>query len=87
MQDDIARFLPQDPQELIAASLACAWCLHRAAHVRVERDESTGVAVCTCGACGRTTRVALAPQQLMRLLLAPPPATRIAPVGTPSGLP
>jgi hypothetical protein len=70
---DIARFRVDDPDELVAASLVCPLCL-RGDEVSWQLDAEDGydpLARCTCGDCGRAWRVYLAPQQALRLSLAP----------------
>jgi hypothetical protein len=66
---DVARFRPEDPPALVAASFACPQCLHEPSVVRVD-DES---AQCACLPCGIGWEVALDDMQQLRLALSPPP--------------
>ncbi|HEY2260583.1 MAG TPA: hypothetical protein VGH45_12755 [Solirubrobacteraceae bacterium] len=64
---DTARFRPDDPDALVAASLACPICL-RSDEVRWEAalagyDPSVE---CRCPVCDERWRVYLAPQQALR---------------------
>lgn len=73
---DHARFTPADADALVAAALACQWCLGRPSVVVVDEnddvDEDGGTATCECVGCGAVTRVGLERDQLLRLVLAPP---------------
>ncbi|HEY3729427.1 MAG TPA: hypothetical protein VGL51_19780 [Solirubrobacteraceae bacterium] len=64
---DTARFRPDDPDELVAASLACPICL-RSDEVRWEAAlEGYDPSVeCRCPVCDERWRVYLAPQQALR---------------------
>jgi hypothetical protein len=65
---DIARFAPDDPDELVAASLACPICL-RAEDVECD-DMLEGYdpsVQCWCPSCQERWRVYLAPFQALRL--------------------
>lgn len=64
---DTARFRPDDPDALVAASLACPICL-RTEEVRWEAAlEGYDPSVeCLCPACQERWRVYLAPQQALR---------------------
>ena len=64
---DTARFRPDDPDELVTASLACPICLG-SDHVRWEAAlEGYDPSVeCRCPACQQRWRVYLAPQQALR---------------------
>jgi hypothetical protein len=65
---DTARFRPDDPDQLVTASLACPICLGSDG-VRWEAAlEGYDPSVeCQCPACQRQWRVYLAPQQALRL--------------------
>jgi hypothetical protein len=71
--DDFARFAPCDPDELVAASLACPICLRRAVWAVLEDDGQTQLARCRCMLCNLDWLVALSPDQYLRLVLAAPP--------------
>lgn len=65
---DTARFRPDDPDELVTASLACPICL-RSDQVRWEAalhgyDPSVE---CRCPTCQERWRVYLAPEQTLRV--------------------
>jgi hypothetical protein len=69
---DIARFRPDDPDQLVHASLACPMCL-RGDDVEWEgslRGYDPSVQ-CRCPSCSQRWRVYLAPQQALRLGLMP----------------
>ena len=72
---DTARFRPDDPDALVAASLACPICL-RSEHVRWEAAlEGYDPSVeCLCPACQERWRVYLAPEQTLRFGLMDPQA-------------
>jgi hypothetical protein len=65
---DIARFYPDDPDELVAASLACPICLRTE---DVEWDDTLEgydpSVQCWCPLCQERWRVYLAPFQALRL--------------------
>jgi hypothetical protein len=72
---DIARFRPDDPDELVTASLACPICLCTD-EVQWEgalEDYDPSVQ-CRCPTCQERWRVYLAPQQALRLGLMHAPA-------------
>jgi hypothetical protein len=69
---DAARFLPEDPAELVAAAFTCPWCLRRAEAIVLDEGDHEGVAGCRCAECEETWTVALSVGQLLRLALAPP---------------
>lgn len=71
---DCARFLAEDPGELVAASFACPWCLAQPASLAVEVGTHEGVAHVCCPECAERWDVALDAGQVMRLSLAPPSA-------------
>jgi hypothetical protein len=65
---DIARFLPDDPDALVSASLACPICL-RADEVECD-DALEGYdpsVQCRCPSCQERWRVYLAPFQALRM--------------------
>jgi hypothetical protein len=65
---DTARFRPDDPDELVCASLACPLCLG-SEQVRWEAalDSYDPSVECHCPACERSWRVYLAPLQTLRV--------------------
>jgi hypothetical protein len=67
---DTARFRPDDPDELVAASLACPICL-RSDPVQWEAalDSWDPSVECYCTSCDERWRVYLAPYQALRLSL------------------
>lgn len=68
----VATYRADDPDALVAASLACPWCLagdvDYALHAEDPFDPS---ADCRCHDCGHGWRLFLAPDQALRLALAP----------------
>jgi hypothetical protein len=68
MLADVARFLADDPDELVQAAFACPFCLGIA---RTEwRAMLTGYdprVVCGCEACDQRWVVYLTPEQALRL--------------------
>jgi hypothetical protein len=70
--NDAARFLPDDPDELVAASFACPVCLHRATYTRLAAYYDEPEATCACLPCGCGWEIALSAVQMLRLTLAPP---------------
>jgi hypothetical protein len=74
---DLARFRPDDPEEVVAAALACRLCLGAAGHVDLDWDEDPPVCRCRCADCGALTVVAVDGQQAMRLALAPPEGPQV----------
>jgi hypothetical protein len=65
---DIARFLPDDPDELVAASLACPICLRTEDVEWEDTLEGYDPSVqCWCPSCQELWRVYLAPFQALRL--------------------
>jgi len=68
-----ARFVVEDPDEVVAAATACRFCLRTAAAVEVCEDEGDGgLATCHCVACATAADLALTHEQLLRLVLRPP---------------
>jgi len=74
---DCARFRVEDHDEIVAASLACRFCLRTAVAVDVDRDEFGGVARCHCQVCRAITTITLDHDQVLRLALRPPPNVHI----------
>jgi hypothetical protein len=70
---DTARFRVDDPDPLVAASLACPICLH-SDEVQWEAalDGYDPSVECCCQRCERRWRVYLAPQQALRWAVSPP---------------
>jgi hypothetical protein len=72
---DTARFLPNDPDSLVAASLACPTCLRSNTVERtLDLDYYDPSVECLCEHCGEVWRVFLAPQQALRMGLSSAPA-------------
>jgi hypothetical protein len=72
---DTARFLPTDPDSLVAASLACPTCLRTdTVKGRLDLDDYDPSVECTCEQCHESWPVFLAPQQALRLGLSPAPS-------------
>jgi hypothetical protein len=70
---DAARFLADDPDELVAAAFACPVCLHRPDRMFLgDADEEGALARCACHPCQREWDVALDPWQALRVQLTPP---------------
>jgi hypothetical protein len=67
-----ASFLPADENLLVAAALACPWCLSGEVEWRLGNGEHEDWAECECASCGHPFVVHLSPQQALRLALAPP---------------
>jgi hypothetical protein len=67
----VATYRADDPAELVAASLACPWCLGAAVDYALDDAEHDASADCRCRACGHGWRLFLAPEQALRLALAP----------------
>ena len=69
---DVARFTPRDPDVLVAASLACPFCLHEHEVIREDSLEGYDPSVsCECPECDAKWRVYLTPEQALRLGLMP----------------
>lgn len=62
-------FLPDDPQELVDASLACRACLSGAIDWSLDAEGYDASVLCTCRDCGDTRRVYLSGLQALRLAL------------------
>jgi hypothetical protein len=67
-----ASFLPADEDLLVAAALACPWCLSGEVEWRLGNLEHEDWAECECERCDRPFVVHLSPEQALRLALAPP---------------
>jgi hypothetical protein len=64
---DTARFRPDDPDALVAASLACPICLRSDEIIWEAAVDGYDPSVeCRCPACEERWRVYLAPQQALR---------------------
>jgi hypothetical protein len=70
--EDLARFGPHDPDGVVAASLACPFCLHRPTECAVDATEILPYAECWCEECGVPWIVHLDELQAFRLCLLPP---------------
>jgi hypothetical protein len=68
-----AVFALDDPDALVGAGLSCPACLSESTSLFVDVVDGDLDARGACGACGSTWALALAPQQLLRLSLDPPP--------------
>lgn len=68
-----AVFALDDPDSLVGAGLACPACLSESTSLFVDVAEGGLDARGACGDCGSTWALSLAPQQLLRLSLDPPP--------------
>jgi hypothetical protein len=65
---DVARFGPRDPSELVAASLACPFCLRSEDIVWEGALEGYDPSVwCRCPSCEQRWQVFLAPEQALRV--------------------
>ena len=72
---DTARFRPDDPDVLVAASLACPVCLHDDDVAWAADLEGYDPSVqCRCPSCQARWRVYLTPEQALRLGLMHAPA-------------
>ena len=68
MPADTARFHPDDPDELVMASLACPLCLRGAAlRWELEPDLYDPSVECRCLRCEQSWRVYLTQYQALRL--------------------
>jgi hypothetical protein len=68
----VASYRADDPAALVAASLACPWCLAAAVDYALEAEDAFDAsAACRCRACDHAWRLFLAPEQALRLALAP----------------
>jgi hypothetical protein len=68
---EVASFLPDDPVELVEASLCCPLCLASVEWVLDDEwlDQSV---TCRCRGCGRTRLVYVTQEQTLRLSLPMP---------------
>jgi len=78
--DDVARFRPEDPQELVRASFACPLCLQEASVVRLPESHDDLAAQCACLPCHAGWEVALSATQMLRLALSPPAGLAAPPI-------
>lgn len=69
-----AVFSLDDPEALVGAGLACPACLSAATRLAIGADLDGR---CRCEDCGTRWSLTLAPQQLLRLSLDPPPAADV----------
>jgi len=69
---ETARFRVEDRDEVVAASLACRFCLRHTVVADIDRDDFGGIARCHCSVCHATTAIALTHEQVLRLALRPP---------------
>ena len=72
---DVARFLPADPEAVVAAAFTCPCCLRVDADVRgdVAHQHVDDVTLeCGCRICGTEWKVMLDADQVLRLALHPP---------------
>ncbi|QEC47993.1 hypothetical protein FSW04_10715 [Baekduia soli] len=72
-----AAFALDDPDVLVDAALCCPLCLGADTRIDVRHTNLTPNGRGTCPACDATWSVTLDPQQLLRLALDPPAATRV----------
>jgi hypothetical protein len=72
-----AVFALDDPDALVGAGLSCPACLAEGVRLSVEVIASELDARCACLTCSSTWSLTLAPQQLLRLSLDPPPAADV----------
>lgn len=72
LPDDIARFRPDDPEELVRASLACPICLCSGdVEWELQGDGYDPLVECACHRCEEPWRVYVTPYQALRLGLMP----------------
>ncbi|UGS37443.1 hypothetical protein [Capillimicrobium parvum] len=69
---EIARFRPDDPDELVHASFACSGCLCEPTHATVQLSSDSATVDCHCHRCGLDWRVDLTAEQSLRVQLRPP---------------
>ncbi|HEY6761426.1 MAG TPA: hypothetical protein VI318_18140 [Baekduia sp.] len=72
-----AVFNLDDPVALVDAGLSCPSCLHASTRLFVDVVDGALDARCDCPSCGATWSLALAPRQLLRLSLDPPPSADV----------
>lgn len=81
---DTARFLPDDPDALVAASFACPVCLRAPSYARLSDYYGESSASCTCLPCREGWEVSLSDLQMLRLTLGPPRGLVLERSGAPS---
>lgn len=69
---EIASFRPDDPDPLVQASFACAFCLHQPSVARIVAEREDGAVACRCGRCDHDWSVLLTDEQLLRIQLRSP---------------
>jgi hypothetical protein len=69
---EVARFRPDDPDQLVQASFACAFCLCQPAVATVAHGPDGAAVDCRCHACEQAWTVVLSPEQSLRVQLRPP---------------
>lgn len=74
---DRARYAVEDADEVVAAATACPLCLRTAPAVEVVEGDNGGVALCHCLRCLNVSELLLTREQLLRLVLYPPPAMHV----------
>jgi hypothetical protein len=72
MTIEAARFFPDDPDPLVQASFACAYCLQQPTEATIDQGADGTVVDCRCAPCGHDWSVALTGEQTLRLLLREP---------------
>ena len=74
MQVETARFRPDDPDALVAATFACPGCLHADLDVALSVDSGgdDARASCSCRLCATRWSVWLDQWQAVRMTLSPP---------------
>jgi hypothetical protein len=72
-----AVFALDDPDALVGAGLSCPACLVEEVRLSVEVIDGELDARCLCLTCASTWSLVLAPQQLLRLSLDPPPTADV----------
>ncbi|MFN8201364.1 MAG: hypothetical protein U0S48_02290 [Solirubrobacteraceae bacterium] len=69
---EIARFRPDDPDELVCASFACSGCLCEPTHATVLLCSDAATVDCHCHRCDLDWSVDLTAEQSLRVQLRPP---------------
>jgi hypothetical protein len=72
-----AAFALDDPDAIVGAALSCPACLGATTRVSVGMIDDHPDAQARCRSCGSTWSLELAPQQLLRLSLDPPPSADV----------
>jgi hypothetical protein len=72
MASEVARFRPDDPDELVQASFACSGCLCEPTHATVHLGDDEPTVDCHCHRCDLHWRVDLTAEQSLRVQLRPP---------------